>query len=104
VELVPNGFGTTAYAYRYFIQASVRKACALFSGLDVTDVNNLRQRGKQARSHSPHALPAELTDGSQLLPELCRYGADTDVAVRSSAQLKTYLMPVLPVSRKPTQR
>jgi pyruvate,water dikinase len=87
---VPNGFGTTAYAYRYFIQASglEEKLRALFSGLDVTDVNNLRQCGKQARSlilHTP--FPAELTDAiATAYQELCvRYGSDTEVAVRSSA-------------------
>lgn len=49
---VPNGFATNAYAYRYFIQVTGLEAKLrwLFSGLDVEDVNNLRQRGKQARS------------------------------------------------------
>ena len=87
---VPSGFGTTAYAYRYFIQAAglEEKLRSLFSDLDVANVNNLRQRGKQARSlilHTP--FPAELTDAiATAYQELCdRYGADTDVAVRSSA-------------------
>ena len=87
---VPNGFGTTSYAYRYFIQASglEEKLRSLFSDLDVADVNNLRQRGKQARSlilHTP--FPKELTDAIiNAYQELCaRYGSDTDVAVRSSA-------------------
>jgi len=69
----------------------------------VADVNNLRQRGKQARSliHTP--FPKEVTDAIiNAYQELCdRYGSDTDVAVRSSAT-EDLPMPVLPVSRKPT--
>jgi len=87
---VPNGFGTTAYAYRYLIRAAglEEKLRALFSDLNVADVNNLRQRGKQARSlilHTP--FPAELENAiATAYQELCdRYGFDTDVAVRSSA-------------------
>jgi pyruvate,water dikinase len=49
---VPTGFATTAYADRYFIttaglEARLRK---IFAGLDVEDVDNLRQCSKQARS------------------------------------------------------
>ena len=87
---VPNGFGTTASAYRYFIQASglEEKLQSLFSDLNVADVNNLRHRGKQARSlilHTP--FPKELTEAiATAYQQLCdRYGSDTDVAVRSSA-------------------
>ena len=49
---VPTGFATTAHAYRYFIQGAglEEKLRELFSDLDVEDVNNLRIRGKQARS------------------------------------------------------
>ncbi|NEN95124.1 MAG: phosphoenolpyruvate synthase [Moorea sp. SIO3I7] len=109
---VPTGFATTAYAYRYFIdkaglEAKLRQA---FSDLDVEDVNNLRQRGMQARSlilNTP--FPKELANAIALAyQQLCqRYGNDpqefceqfepeyrdtclqsnynTDVAVRSSA-------------------
>jgi len=87
---VPNGFATTAYAYRYFIQAAglEAKLRSLFSDLDVEDVNNLRQRGKKARSllmHTP--FPQELTEAiATAYQKLCEiYGTDTDVAVRSSA-------------------
>lgn len=87
---VPSGFGTTAKAYQYFIQAAglEEKLRILFSDLNVEDVNNLRQRGKQARSlilHTP--FPAELNDAiATAYQKLCdRYGFDTDVAVRSSA-------------------
>jgi pyruvate,water dikinase len=49
---VPRGFATSAYAYRYFIKAAglEKKLRKLFAGLDVDDVSNLQQRGKQARS------------------------------------------------------
>lgn len=87
---VPNGFATTAYAYRYFIQAAglEEKLRSLFSDLDIEDVNNLRQRGKQARSlllNTP--FPDELKEAiATAYDKLCEtYGADTDVAVRSSA-------------------
>jgi len=87
---VPNGFATTAYAYRYFIQAAEveEKLRSLFSDLDIEDVNNLRQRGKQARSlllHTP--FPDKLKEAiATAYYKLCEtYGADPDVAVRSSA-------------------
>lgn len=87
---VPNGFATTAAAYRYFIQtAGLEEGLRLlFADLDVTDVNNLRQVGKQARSlvlntPFPEDLQQAITEAYQ---EMCnRYGAATDVAVRSSA-------------------
>ena len=49
---VPNGFATTAPAYRYFIaQAGLEpKLHQIFADLDVDDLQNLRQRGQQARS------------------------------------------------------
>ena len=87
---VPNGFATTAYAYRYFIQAAglEEKLRSLFADLDIEDVNNLRQRGKKARSlllHTP--FPKELSEAiAEAYQKLCEtYGSDTDVAVRSSA-------------------
>jgi pyruvate,water dikinase len=87
---VPKGFATTAYAYRYFIQAAglEAKLRSLFADLDVEDVNNLRQRGKQARSlilNTP--FPGEIQEAiATAYQQLCElYGSDTDVAVRSSA-------------------
>ncbi|MBW4575017.1 MAG: phosphoenolpyruvate synthase [Aphanothece sp. CMT-3BRIN-NPC111] len=87
---VPTGFATTAYAYRYFIQAAglEEKLRQLFADLDVEDVKNLQQRGKQARSlilQTP--FPLELQQAIALsYQKLCdRYGQDMDVAVRSSA-------------------
>jgi pyruvate,water dikinase len=87
---VPTGFATTAYAYRCFIQGAglETKLREIFADLDVEDVNNLRQCGKQARTlmlQTP--FPEELEKAiAQAYEDLCnQYGADTDVAVRSSA-------------------
>lgn len=87
---VPTGFATTAYAYRYFISAAglEKQLREIFADLDVEDVNNLRQCGKQARLlmlQTP--FPQDLQDAiAQAYERLCHeYGADTDVAVRSSA-------------------
>jgi pyruvate, water dikinase len=87
---VPTGFATTAYAYRYFIEAAglETKLRAIFASLDTEDINNLQQRGKQARTLMlqtpfPEELQAAITQAYQ---QLCQeYGNDTDVAVRSSA-------------------
>jgi pyruvate,water dikinase len=108
---VPTGFATTAYAFRYFVEkagleAKLRK---LFADLDVEDVNNLRERGKQARAlvlntpfppelelaitqayiklcerYSDKADVCERFEGQER-EECVRYSSDTDVAVRSSA-------------------
>jgi len=87
---VPNGFATTAYAYRYFIESAGldTKLRELFADLEVENVNNLRQKGKQARSlilETP--FPPDLQAAiASAYDKLCdRYGESTDVAVRSSA-------------------
>ena len=87
---VPNGFATTAYAYRYFVKSAglEAKLRELFSDLDVEDVNNLRQRGKKARAlilETP--FPEDLNNAIvSAYEKMCdRYGKDTDCAVRSSA-------------------
>src|SRR5579883_864181 len=87
---VPNGFATTAHAYRYFIQTSglEKKLREIFASLDVEDVNNLRQCGKQARLlmlQTPFSQ--ELQDAiAAAYQALCQqYGDNIDVAVRSSA-------------------
>jgi pyruvate,water dikinase len=87
---VPNGFATTAYAYRYFIQAAglEEKLRQIFADLDVEDVSNLRKKGKQARSLILHTeFSGELEKAiANAYEKLCQqYGFDTDVAVRSSA-------------------
>ena len=87
---VPNGFAITAYAYRYYIQQTGldTKLRSLFADLDVEDLNNLRQRGKQARSMLRYTpFPKDLKEAiAAAYEKLCEnYGIDTDVAVRSSA-------------------
>src|SRR4028118_400924 len=87
---VPNGFATTAHAYRYFIDSGGLKAKLreIFADLDVEDLQSLRQKGKQARSlildtPFPRELQAAIADAYDKLCD--RYGDNTDVAVRSSA-------------------
>ncbi len=108
---VPTGFATTAHAYRYFIESAglETKLRELFADLDVEDVKNLRQRGKQARSlildtPFPPELETAIVEAYRKLcqrytsaGDLCdRFGEDykeqceklandVDVAVRSSA-------------------
>lgn len=108
---VPTGFATTAYAYRYFVeQAGLQdKLRQLFSDLDVENMQNLRDRGKQARAlvlNTPFPKDLEVAiatayfklcerygGGAELCDrfepeyqEACKsYSYDTDVAVRSSA-------------------
>ena len=108
---VPTGFATTAYAFRYFMEKAgleVRLRRVL-ADLDVENINNLRERGRQARTlilDTP--FPAELEEaitnsyvqlserygvnvemcdrltGDELQACLSRYSG-VDVAVRSSA-------------------
>ena len=87
---VPTGFATTAHAYRQFIASAglEEKLREIFRDLDIEDVNNLRHRGKAARTlilqtPFPPQLEQAITEAYQKLCE--RYGPDTDVAVRSSA-------------------
>lgn len=87
---VPTGFATTAYAYRYYIKAAglETKLRELFANLDVNDVRNLQQCGKQARALILNtSFPQELQNAIAISYQgLCeRYGEDTEVAVRSSA-------------------
>jgi pyruvate,water dikinase len=93
---VPNGFATTAQAYRYFMEKAglVQKIRELFADLDVENVQNLREHGQQARSmilHTPFPSELELAI-TQAYLQLCdRDNSNTgpshliDVAVRSSA-------------------
>lgn len=87
---VPDGFATTATAYRYFMQQAglEEKLRSLFSDLDVEDVNNLQEHGEQARTLILNTqFPQELeTAIAAAYQQLCqRYSTNTDVAVRSSA-------------------
>ncbi|HYA18872.1 MAG TPA: phosphoenolpyruvate synthase [Bryobacteraceae bacterium] len=87
---VPNGFATTAYAYREFIRSAglEPKLRVLFAGLDVQKLDQLQECARRARAlllETP--FPPQLeTAIAEAYRQLCReFGEDTDVAVRSSA-------------------
>jgi pyruvate, water dikinase len=108
---VPNGFATTAAAYRYFIDRAglEPKLQRIFADLNVEDLQNLRQRGEQARSlmlNTPFPQDLELAIATAYTQLCDRYPSsgkncdtlspidpnlleeclhNTDVAVRSSA-------------------
>ena len=79
---VPNGFATTAAAYRYFIaQAGLEpKLHQIFADLDVDNLQNLRQRGEQARSlmlNTPFPQELELAIASAYAQLCDRYPSST---------------------------
>lgn len=87
---VPNGYAITAYAYQYLlkeagIEAAIRDALA---GLDTHDLRNLQERGARARDiirtaeFPPELRQAIIAAYNRMEQE---YGAQVDVAVRSSA-------------------
>jgi len=87
---VPNGFATTAHAYRRFLEFNGLgvKLRELFAGLSVEDLNQLRRVGSQARalvleSSFPDDLDRAIRNAYARLCE--QYGSNTDVAIRSSA-------------------
>jgi len=87
---VPNGFATTADAYRYMLEAAgaVDELHAALDDLDPNDVSDLARRGKRAReivygAGIPEDLASEIRDGYRRLRE--EYGEDVSLAVRSSA-------------------
>ena len=87
---IPNGFATTAYTYRYFIETAGLEAQLrqLFTDLDVEDVKNLQQRGKKARAlimNTPFTVELERAIAISYETLCYLYGEDIDVAVRSSA-------------------
>ncbi len=86
----PDGFATTAHAYRECLRAARLEQVIeeALGRLDVNDIDRLREAGALVRSAMLAAdLPAPLaqgvTDAYNRLEE--RYGANCDVAVRSSA-------------------
>ena len=90
---VPNGFATSAYAFRHFIEKAglEAKLRELFADLDVEDMTNLRDRGREARAL---VLSTPFPDDLQMAiamsyQKLCdceiSCGKEADVAVRSSA-------------------
>jgi len=87
---VPNGFATTASAYRAFVHRAELHAVidGELSSLDVGDLERLQAAGRAVRAAFRAAeLPAELADAvREAYRRLeAEYGAGCDVAVRSSA-------------------
>jgi pyruvate,water dikinase len=88
---VPDGFATTATAYRLFLTETGldQRLAAVLAGLDPADVAELARRGAEARHLILECeLPRELRDAiAAAYRELSRASGEaaTDVAVRSSA-------------------
>ncbi len=87
---VPNGFAVTAYAYRHLLKtAGVEdKIKDALKDLDTHDMKNLAKRGKKVReiirtAEFPDDLKNAIIESYKKMEE--EYGADVDVAVRSSA-------------------
>jgi pyruvate,water dikinase len=87
---IPNGFATTADAYRHYIDNNnlKQKIATELDTLDTSDVNGLAEKGAKIRrwigeAEMPQDLQAEIIDAYR---ELCETeGREIDVAVRSSA-------------------
>ncbi len=87
---IPNGFATTAEAYRHMLEQSGAWEAlhATLDDLDSADVVQLAQRGKRAReivygADVPEDLAREIHAGYRRLQD--EYGEDVSLAVRSSA-------------------
>ncbi|MBL7056852.1 phosphoenolpyruvate synthase [Candidatus Woesearchaeota archaeon] len=87
---VPNGFAVSAYAYRYLLEktAAKEKIVDILSDLNTSDLHNLQERGEKVRRlirnlEFPPELKEAIIDSYKHLEK--QYGANTDVAVRSSA-------------------
>ena len=87
---VPGGFAVTADAYRRVVgQAGVKaRIDDLLAGLDKADLEDFARRGRALReavygAAIPDDLAGEIADAYHRLET--EYGADVDVAVRSSA-------------------
>lgn len=87
---IPDGFAVTADAYKYFIKFNnldepLKK---ILSGLDKSNVAELKRKGKKIRNlilngTMPEDLESEIIKAYQEMEE--KYGKNVDVAVRSSA-------------------
>jgi pyruvate,water dikinase len=87
---VPNGFATTAEAYWHFLQHNrlIERIRERLQHLDTDNLAQLEQVGADIRqwilqAEMPPDLAEEITAAYQALAQ--EYGADPDVAVRSSA-------------------
>jgi len=87
---VPNGFATTSEAYHYFIESNHlhERIAAELESLNINDLAALRNTGKLVRSWIMHGnLPEDFVEEIRqaYLDMAEEYGAEPDVAVRSSA-------------------
>ncbi|MEM4267342.1 MAG: PEP/pyruvate-binding domain-containing protein, partial [Candidatus Woesearchaeota archaeon] len=90
---IPNGFAVTAYAYRYFLEKAgiMEKIKKILIGVDTSNLNDLKQRGHDAREailqgEFPQELKGSIIKAYRDLCNAYNLGrADVDVAVRSSA-------------------
>jgi pyruvate,water dikinase len=85
---VPNGFATTASAFRDFLRESGldERIYPLLDGLDVADIAALSRTGKQIRDMIlATPFPAELRDSIRAAWETLAGDEDISVAIRSSA-------------------
>ena len=87
---VPDGFATTADAYREFLRSGGLESLIdrELTGLDVDDIDRLRAAGRRVReailaTELPSAFADEIVTAYRRLEE--QYGPSCDVAVRSSA-------------------
>lgn len=87
---IPNGFATTADAYKYFLDYNGidKKIAKIFSEVDLSKLEDVQKAGKISRDLTmkgkfPEDLKKEIIEAYEKLCE--EYGEDTDVAVRSSA-------------------
>lgn len=90
---VPNGFATTADAYRAFLSKTGldEKISQILADLNTSDNSNLRERGKQVRQAILAAeLPADFKDAiREAYADLNAHRSQpVDVAVRSSATIE----------------
>lgn len=85
---VPNGFATTAEAYRQFLHATGldSEIERILSDLDTANIDNLRERGSRVR-HAIQAapFPKDLDEAIRTAYDTLTTDASADVAVRSSA-------------------
>lgn len=87
---VPDGFATTADAYREFLRSGGLESLIdrELTGLDVDDIDRLQAAGRRVReailaTELPSAFADEIVAAYRRLEE--QYGPSCDVAVRSSA-------------------
>lgn len=87
---IPNGFAITAQAYWEFLRTAglEQKLRNILTGLDTGNLEDLAERGRAAReailgTPLPQEVVREICTAYAKLSE--PYGAETDVAVRSSA-------------------